>query len=137
MERYQRRSVQDKREMFQRRQDGQSLQQIADAYGISRQAVKSCLCSYQHLVDGYRGNKFHINQIPYQGIYDYFLQNEDLSVSSFCEQVFGRKEGAMAVKMRNFLSGDCESRFSVEEMDKICSVIGLTFEQVFQRRIDL
>ena len=135
MKKYQKRDIKIKEEMFRRNKDGETLQQIADDYGISKQAVASLIKNYHRKIDGYRGSTFHIDDIPFQGIYNYFLAHKEESISSFCRKVYGKSEsGPFVAKMRNFLRGEHDVRFSIPTISKICQVVGMSFEEAFQRR---
>lgn len=69
-----------KEEMLQMRIDGATYQEIADVYGISRQAVHNALKKHKEQLDGevrgrevrgreVRGRRFRCNDIKYTGIH--------------------------------------------------------------------
>jgi predicted DNA-binding protein YlxM (UPF0122 family) len=125
------------KEMLQMRLDGATYQEIADICGISRQAVHEALKFYvKKITEESRGQKFSLKTIKYQGIYDYFKKNENETVASFANKVYGRKSGSCqgAGKLRNFIKGDSDSYFNITQIKKMCEIIGKPFEEVFKER---
>ena len=121
-------------EMFEMRKSGATYQEIADLCGTSKQAVYSRLRYYVRKVNGIRGKGFDINQILYQGLYDWFNENMGESVSSLCEQVFDGNSGNYTHKFRYFIIGKHDSSFKVGHLKKLCEVTGKSFEELFERR---
>lgn len=127
-----------KEEMLQMRIDGATYQEIADVYGISRQAVHYALKKYkERLVGEVRGRRFRCNDIKYTGIYEYFKANKKETVSSFAIKVFNihtYNSGAISQKIRNFITGRNESHFTIEQIKRMCEIVGKPFEEVFKER---
>ena len=120
--------------MFEMRKSGATYQEIADKCGTSKQAVYSRLRYYVRKVNGIRGKGFDINQIPYQGLYDWFNENMGESVSSLCEQVFGTNNKNHLYKFKYFMLGKHDSQFKVAHIKRLCEVTGKSFEELFKRR---
>lgn len=122
------------------RMDGRTFQEIADFYGVSKQAVHTKLKSYTKILEGERGRavdgrRFNINSIPYKGLYEYFKENEEETISSFSREVSGAEYRTnFANKMRNFLTGENNSYFTIVQIKKICEIIGKSFEEAFEER---
>ena len=119
--------------MYEMRQQGLTLEKIGNRYGVTRQAVHQTLRSYQRKVAGFRGKFFHVNEIVYQGIYDYFSDNIEESVSSFMAKLYGY-DGGHTENFKRWLRGEQRSYFSVEEIQKMCEVVGKPFEETFKKR---
>ena len=120
--------------MFKMRQDGATYQDIADKCGITKQAVHQRIRSYTRKLNGIRGKGFDINQIPYQGLYDWFDDNMGESISSLCDKVFGSISKYYLSKFGGFIKGKHDSSFKVEHLKKLCEVTGKSFEELFKRR---
>ena len=120
------------------RKEGKTFQQIADYYGVSRQAVHNSYFRYIKRQEGKRGSKshagveFNIISIPYDGLYKHFKENEFESVFSFCCKAPGAKLDNM--KMRCFLNGAKNSRFTISEIKAMCGIVGKSFEETFRER---
>ena len=122
------------RQMLQMRLNGATYQEIADASGLSKQRVHMLLTTYAPELKGVRGNGFNIETIVYKGIYEYFKKNETESLSSFAMKVFGYTTKDNIPSMRKFIIGECNSRYNIPQMQKICELVGMPFEKVFERR---
>lgn len=127
------------KEIVTMRMDGKTFQEIAEFYGVSRQAVHEKFNSYLKILDGERGKsvngkRFNINTIPYKGLYEYFERNDNESICSFCEKILGREPSNFVSKMRCFLTGKSDSHFTIAQINSMCRVVGKPFEEVFEER---
>jgi hypothetical protein len=116
------------------RLDGRTLQEIADHEGISKQAVYEKLETYKRKMAGARGHGFNINTIVYNGIYEHFAKNQHETVSSFAEKVYGTARGGHSATVRSFNQGERQSRFTIDQIKKICDIVGKSFEETFELR---
>ncbi len=120
-------------EMLKLRLEGRTLQEISELSGLSVQVVsKKIKKSAENIATGNRGKKFNIEQIIYKGIYDYFQNNYNETISGFCQKIFGKSYKIEVI--RGFLYGTHDSRFTVEQIKRICEVVGDSFENVFKVR---
>ena len=122
------------RQMLQMRLNGATYQEIADASELSKQRVYQLLTTYTPELKGMRGNGFNIETIVYKGIYEHFKKNKAESLTSFAMKVFGYTNNDNIPSMRKFLLGEYNSRYTIPQMQKICEVVGMPFEKVFERR---
>ena len=119
--------------ILEMRLSGMSFTKIGNAFGISKQAVSEIINRRnRRLSYGVRGQGFLIDEIVYQGIYDYFCKNEYESITSFCKKVFGHDSSIERFKY--FIRGKRDSHFFLQNIKKMCEVIGEPFEVVFALR---
>ena len=119
--------------IIEMRKKRMSFAAIGEEFGISKQAVCGLINRRnRRLSTGIRGKGFSIDKIVYQGIYDYFDQNEYETLTSFCEKVFGYV--VTIRKFEDFICGKGDVRFTLDRIKKICEVIGEPFEVVFALR---
>ncbi len=121
-------------EMYAMLQNGVTYQKIADIEGISKQAVHQRMIFYKRKVNGIRGNGFNINHIVYQGIYDWFKEQLNESISSLCKKVYGYAQASTMINFRKFLKGEQDTHFTLKQMKRLCETVGKPFEEVFKRR---
>ena len=121
------------KKMLEMRMNGATFQEIGDTFGITRQGARSTINNYCRLLTGIRGQGFDIHQIKYEGIYEYFLENPIETIASFVIKVFGYY-GGKTKGMKNFLIGEQTMYFSIEQVKRICEVVGRPFEEVFKER---
>jgi DNA-binding Lrp family transcriptional regulator len=119
--------------MLEARMNGATLQEIADKYGVTRQAVHTSL---KHYTDRLSGKRFglDVNKIIYKGIAEYFLEHPEESMTSFSRKIFGYIEGARPRDVRKNMFGEHEMYLSINQIKKICEVVGKPFEEVFELR---
>ncbi len=122
------------KEIYEMLQNGSTYQEIADIEGISKQAVHQRMILHKRKVYGIRGKSFNINKIVYQGIYDWFKEHLNESLHSLCRKVYQRPNNSSIVKLREFLKGKHDSIFKIEQIKRLCEVIGKPFEEVFKWR---
>ena len=125
------------KEMLQMRLDGATYQEIADKCGITRQAVHDAIKHYtEKITSGRRGHRFSYKQIKFVGIYEYFKNNENMSVSTFAKMVYGtgtRNSGRIAT-LRSFITGERNSHFPIPQIKRMCEIVGKSFEETFKER---
>ena len=120
-------------EMMKMRIDGATYQEIADACGISRQDAHQIIQNYyKKIVGGHRGSKLNCNDIVYKGIYEYFVDNPYESISSFGKKIYG--DPTRTSKVSQFIKGKSETHFTIQQINKICEIVGKSFEETFAER---
>ena len=114
-------------EMMKMYIDGATYQEIADICGLTKQNVHERVNRYsKRLFSGYRGCNFYVDDIKYDAIREYFDKNPYESVSGF-----SRKVGVYYQTMRNFLKGNHDTYFTIQQIRQICEIVGKPFEEVF------
>ena len=106
-----------------------TFQEIGNSCGISRQAAKQRIDTYNSRLEK-RKKELPLEKIKYKGFYDYFLKNPDVTVGNFAQKVFGY--GGYKAKMVSFLLGESNATFTISQMIKMCDIIGKPFEEIFQ-----
>lgn len=123
------------KEMFKMRQKGATYQEIADEVGISRQAIYKQIEVYvKRTMTSYRGKGFYLDDIKFQGIYDYFKENEEETISSFTKKIFDNPYASKTQTIRDFITGKHNAYFNIDQIKCICDVIGKPFALVFKER---
>ena len=125
----------DIKEMVKMRIDGATFQEIADACGVTKQAVQQKVSAYYNgQLKSKRGRKLNIQKIKYKGIYEYFVENPTETLTSFVNKVFGENGrcNSNVNKMSDFLYRKRESRFSIAQIKRICEIVGQPFEKTFK-----
>ena len=121
------------KEMLEMRVNGSTYQEIADICGITRQAVHERVTKYfKKVVNGKRGRNFTCVEIIYEGIYDHFEKDENETLMSLSIKVFG--DDTHGDTLRNCITGKHESRFTINQIKKMCEVVGKSFEETFRER---
>lgn len=121
------------KKMLEMRMNGATFQEIGDAFGMTRQGAHCVVANYCRQIAGIRGHGFDINQIKYEGIYEYFRENSSETISSFAGDIFGHV-GDKSRSLRSYLIGEHEMYFSIKQIKRICEVVGKPFEEVFKER---
>lgn len=116
--------------MIEMRNEGHTYQEIADVFGISKQAVHSYIkkAKERHL----RHDK-ECEKIVFQGIYDFFKAEPKMNYTKFTILIYGHK-GKNVADIRNFITGVHESQFPLIIYQRICEICGTSFEDTFKRR---
>lgn len=124
------------KELYEWRQQGATYQEMADAEGISKQAIYEKVKAYEKYLMGKRGriNGFDYNNIVYKGIYEHFRDHVDESVSNFAEKVFGFSASGKTQKVKGFLLGESESLFKVRHIKNMIAITGKSFDELFELR---
>jgi hypothetical protein len=121
------------KEMLEMRVNGATLQEIADYYNISRQAVHSVLNNYTSRLCGKRCS-LDVNDIIYKGIYDYFRSRPEEGILSLSKKVFGKDPAGKTRSLKSCIVGEHKMYFTVDQIKKLCEVVGKPFEEVFELR---
>lgn len=122
------------KEMYDLWCEGLTYREIAEKCGCSYQCVWEKVVNYREKIEtGRRGHKFFCNEIKWQGLYDWFVEHEFESITSLCKKCFGNGS-ANHGRMKSLLTGDRTAFFNIDQIKKICDVIGKPFEEVFKER---
>jgi hypothetical protein len=121
------------KKMLEMRMNGATFQEIGDAFGMSKQGAHSIIITYCRQIAGIRGKGFDVNQIKYEGIFNYFLENPGETISSFTFDIFGYYSNKVR-DLRNFLIGEHEIYLNIHQIKRICEIVGRPFEEVFKER---
>lgn len=115
------------------RKGGATYQQIADACGVSRQAVHQQVVAYDKKL---AGRRMQLSRIRYKGLYDHFANHPEESLSMFANVVYGYRNVCVQT-MRKFMYEGVETKFTINQIKKMCKRCGKSFEEVFtERNID-
>ena len=131
------------KEMFELKEQGKTYKEIGEICELTRQRVYQIIRAYKagkyHGTYAgtrcYSGRYFDVERIVYKGIYEHFVNSPYITVRAFTKRVFGKKYyPALEVRISNLITGKKDSFFTVEQLNRICKVIGLPFEEVFEMR---
>ena len=117
--------------MIEMRKKGATYAEIGKAFGVSRQAVTSRL-TYKRKNEKRYG--FNIETIIYRGIYEHFKKERCETISSFAYKIYGCTAGSAIVTIRSFMTGVHNSRFTIRQIQKMCEITGMSFEETFALR---
>ena len=122
-----------KRKMLEMRMDGASYQEIGDAFGVSKQSANETIRRYMNkLIGTQRGKGLTIDDIIYQGIYDFLSYHPDMTISKFARECFGYDNPEYLQRTRNFITGKSDTVLKIHQIKKICDVCGVSFEECFK-----
>ena len=123
-------NIKKQKEIEQLRKEGKTYQEIADYYGVTKQAIHGLVTHYER-----RKNKRdkEIDKIIYSGIYDMFVKDENLSMSKVCDIMGYCKCSVNTKKIRSFLYGETDSiRYTA--INNILKYLNKTYDEVFALR---
>lgn len=106
------------------RDQGMTYQQIADALGISHQAVAQTLSRYN-------ANHFKIvtpSRCAYKGLREWMNENK-VHVAELCRRCGYTPTTVNTTRLKKFLTGEYDIRKSY--IDQILQITGLSYEQAF------
>lgn len=106
-------------EMVRMRKDGHTLEEIAQAYGISRQRV------FQIIGKTFRGDLDKIKRVHLRK----FFEETEISIRKFATLVFGACDEIYSLKIRRFLESN-DVHFTFRQIIKMCEITGLSFEEL-------
>lgn len=110
----------EKIEVFTMKLDGMSYEEIANKKGVSKQYI------HQTLVDVLKKkNRKSAKVYEYPVLNNWLIEN-GMSVKTLAENI-----GVHKVTLYNKLS--CKSKFSVEELEKISDITGLSSDEILSK----
>lgn len=124
-------------EMIALREAGKTYREIAELFGISKQYVYILISKSCNRVDPARKCDVDIENIVYEGIYDFFANDHKMTITKFARIAFGHKHicKAQRERVRRFIYNYGEARLSVQNIKNICEYIGEPFEHVFKLKM--
>ena len=112
------------------RYEGKALAEIAEYFGVSRQAVSAVL---KNRVRVRKRDAKLFEQIPYKGIYEFVQSDEKITVPRFAAMIGMSVCRASTEKARRFLRGESVALFKYN-YDALIEKTGMTYEQLFELR---
>ena len=112
------------------RYEGKSHEEIAEYFGVSKQAVSHVL---KNSVRSRRRDAKLFDQIPYKGIYEFIQANEKVTVPRFAEIMGLPRSRTSTEKARRLLQG-YGVYLSKRNYDALIEKTGMTYEQLFELR---
>lgn len=119
--------------------DGYLNEQIANMVGLTKQRISTIVREYESCTNGIKRlgklSNFqirNINRVIYPNIRE-FLLKEKVALRDFCQAVSG--EGCTYHNMQSILTGE-EGKVTLESIQNILSVTGLTFEEAFSKETE-
>ena len=123
-------NIQRRNEIINMRNEGKTYQEIANKYGVSRQAIHNIIVNYNNKKMK-QSQKF--NDIVYCGIYDMFMEDVDLSMLKMCDIMGYARCTNNARKIRSFLCGKSDS-IRKSAIDNVLKYLNKPYKEVFSLR---
>lgn len=120
-------TTEQKLKAVEMREQGFTLQQIADELGYSRQNV----CQQLRKLGIERGSVKNIKTIIYKGLADWMIKN-DMSINMLAMKIYKKYYNTTCNNLIKKLRG--ERVITMQEIKKILEVTGMTFEECFEER---
>jgi predicted transcriptional regulator len=108
------------------RENGATYEEIAKAFGVTRQAVAAAIGKIRKFPKMY-------DEIPYKGLYDFFKENSRIEINSFCWKALKINDKSCYERYRRLLHGE-DVKLSISEIKKIIAYTGKSFEELFAER---
>lgn len=121
-------------DLVEMRKNGATYTQIGKALGVSRQRAFQMLMHYDKSLKGIRGHGFCIDSIIYKGIYEHFEKDIYETITSFAEKVHRNRSAYIYPKIRDFITGEHNSMFTISQLQRMCEIVGKPFEETFAIR---
>ena len=116
--------------MTEMRRAGFTYEQIGKELGISKQRVHFLIGPQARRVDS------DVEKIVYQGVYDLFKGDPQMSFPRFTRIFYGGAyvNRSQVVRIKRFCTGQTDSLLSIEQINSVCEYIGKPYEEIFRRR---
>lgn len=114
------------REMKTLRDEGYNYEKIADASGVSRQRVFQLIGGTRHKTP----KPLTETECVYPNLRKYLNENK-ISRMSLTRQMYGEVTSRQYNRLNKFLNGTTYVYINKHMLDRILSVTGLTYEQLF------
>ena len=116
------------------REQGKTYQEIADVYGVSRQYVSQLINKFEMSFGRVRKGDAKIEKIVFSGIYDFFIEHPELTLSKFCKLIYERDTcPSERNTIENFVKGT-DTRITIKRINKIIEIIGKPYDEIFKLR---
>ena len=123
------------KEMQKLYEKGAKISQIAKTLDLPMQSVRyHMILKPQMMISKKYMREQSYEQIIFQGIYDFFKDNNGMSYAKFSRLIYGESDRRFTLK--NFITGKNESYYPLWVYQKICEVCGKPFEETFKRRVN-
>lgn len=120
----------DRKTAAQMREEGMSYREIADVFGVSRQRIQQVLKKGIAYDRKYAAD---IEKIPYEGIYNYMVENPKVTFPALSMILFGTSNKNKNEVTRNFVFG-MNCKIGKRCYDRLIEKTGMTYEQLFKLR---
>ena len=111
----------------QMRMDGATYQEIANHFGVTRQAVHLNLKNHGRLRRRYEAI---FDDCPYKNLRRWLLENSKIRIASICDAVFGSCGEKERAKTRRLLAGD-NVKLTIEDIKRLEKFTGMGFDELF------
>lgn len=112
--------------------EGMTYQEIGDKFGMSRQGAEQIIANEFSRQGERRRRATDLDKIVYPEVRKFFEDNPHIGYSSFVRCMLGHADNSEKRKIVDLFRGE-KRFFTVEQIQKICEVIGKPFEEVFAR----
>ena len=116
--------------MMDMRRAGYTYEQIGKELGVSKQRVHFLIGAQARRVDS------DVEKIVYQGVYDLFKSDPQMSFPRFTRIFYGGAyvNRSQVVRIKRFCTGQTDSLLSIEQINSVCDYIGKPYEEIFRLR---
>lgn len=111
----------------QMRRDGATYQEIANHFGVTRQAVHLNLKNHGRLRRRYDAI---FNHCPYDGLRQFLQENKKVKIANLCNAVFGTCTETARSKTRRLIDGKKVS-MTVNNIKRLEKYTGMNFDELF------
>lgn len=115
------------------REQGKSLQEIADIFNVSKQAVAQELSKFEEAFGPARKSNVDIEKIVYKGIYDLFVDNGKMTYSRLTRLMYGYYDTNTTNKTIKLLRGE-NVKISIKTINRLIEITGKSYETLFELR---
>lgn len=116
------------------REQGKSLQEIADICNVSKQAVDQGLSKFEEAFGNrVRKGNVEIEKIVYKGLYDFFVDNPNMTFSKLTRLMYGYSDANMKNKTIRLLHGK-NVKISIKAINKLIEITEKSYEVLFELR---
>lgn len=119
----------DREKAAEMRRDGMTYAEIGEYFGVSRQRIEQCLKGRVKT----RKCSTDMERIPYEGLYNWLMDNPKVTYPTFARLVFGTCNTNTTNKIQNLLHGR-NVLIGKRSYDRMMAVTGMTYEQLFKLR---
>ena len=120
----------DKEIAIAMRVNGATYTEIADYFGVSYQAVQGVL---RHCARARRGGDSFLTNIPYKGLYEFFLKHERVTIPYLARVMYTHaNRNSEEVTRRLCMGGN--ARVPKKALDRLLAYTGMTYEELFELR---
>ena len=119
----------DRERAAEMRRNGMTYKAIGEVFGVTRQRAHQALKPENNK----RKYNTDIEKIPYEGLYNWLVENPKVGFSTLANIMFGGSGNTRNNLVRNFCLGR-NSRISKKAYDRLLAKTGMTYEQLFKLR---